>query len=133
MTDLEWYLKQQVHPPVSRLCEPIEGTDISHIADCLGLDGSKFVHSSYQPEQYKKFWTQLTDTERFGSCRPFSCICASCKKSYPVEGVFRESKDSLEISLVCPNKDCKARINPHSLSAQVTTAIRQDMEKYYDG
>ena len=32
----------QVHPVVSRLCAPIEGTDGAHIADCLGLDPSRF-------------------------------------------------------------------------------------------
>lgn len=32
----------QVHPVVSRLCGPIEGTDAAHLADCLGLDPAKF-------------------------------------------------------------------------------------------
>ena len=32
----------QVHPVVSRLCAPIEGTDAAHLADCLGLDPTKF-------------------------------------------------------------------------------------------
>lgn len=32
----------QVHPVVSRLCAPIEGTDNARLADCLGLDPSKF-------------------------------------------------------------------------------------------
>ena len=32
----------QVHPVVSRLCAPIEGTDGAHIADCLGLDPARF-------------------------------------------------------------------------------------------
>ena len=36
--DLHYYLTQQVHPVVSRLCQPIEGTDAARIADCLGLD-----------------------------------------------------------------------------------------------
>ena len=27
---------------VSRLCAPIEGTDAAHLADCLGLDPTKF-------------------------------------------------------------------------------------------
>ena len=31
----------QIHPVVSRLCAPIEGTDAGHIADCLGLDSAK--------------------------------------------------------------------------------------------
>ena len=32
----------QVHPVVSRLCGSIEGTDAARIADCLGLDPSRF-------------------------------------------------------------------------------------------
>ena len=35
-------LPPQVHPVVSRLCAPIEGTDGAHIADCLGLDPARF-------------------------------------------------------------------------------------------
>ncbi|EFJ15342.1 hypothetical protein SELMODRAFT_234261 [Selaginella moellendorffii] len=41
--DVDYYLSQQIHPVVSRLCTPIEGTDPSHIADCLGLDPSKVI------------------------------------------------------------------------------------------
>lgn len=36
----------QVFPVVSRLCTPIEGTDPAHLADCLGLDGSKYRHAA---------------------------------------------------------------------------------------
>jgi hypothetical protein len=35
----------QIHPVVSRLCAPIEGTDAAHIADCLGLDASSVLTS----------------------------------------------------------------------------------------
>lgn len=40
--DTDYYLAQQVHPVVTRLIEPIEGTDSARIAMCLGLDASKF-------------------------------------------------------------------------------------------
>lgn len=40
--DTVYYLAQQIHPVVSRLCEPLEGTDASRIAACLGLDASKY-------------------------------------------------------------------------------------------
>jgi DNA polymerase alpha subunit A len=36
LTDIDWYLNQQVHPPISRLCSPIDGTDPAHLAECLG-------------------------------------------------------------------------------------------------
>jgi len=32
-----------VHPVVARLCAPIEGTDVARLADCLGLDASRFA------------------------------------------------------------------------------------------
>ena len=34
--DYEYYLSQQVLPPIERLCEPIEGTDRARLAECLG-------------------------------------------------------------------------------------------------
>lgn len=36
-SDVSYYLAQQIHPVVSRLCEPIEGTDAAVIAQFLGL------------------------------------------------------------------------------------------------
>lgn len=34
--DFKYYLSQQIHPVVSRLIEPIEGTDSAQIAESLG-------------------------------------------------------------------------------------------------
>ena len=43
--DIEWYLTQQIMPPVQRLLEVIPGIIISEIAMCLGLDGSKYKNN----------------------------------------------------------------------------------------
>jgi DNA polymerase alpha subunit A len=40
--DTAWYLSQQIHPPIWRLCEPIDGLDSAQVAECLGLDPAKF-------------------------------------------------------------------------------------------
>lgn len=44
--DIAWYKNHQVHPLVSRLLGPVEGTDASRIAECFGLDGARFAQSS---------------------------------------------------------------------------------------
>ena len=36
----------QVHPVVSRLCAPIEGTDAARLADCLGLDTARYAQAA---------------------------------------------------------------------------------------
>jgi DNA polymerase elongation subunit (family B) len=41
--DYEWYLATQILPPISRLCEPIEGTSPAILSERLGLDASKYV------------------------------------------------------------------------------------------
>jgi hypothetical protein len=40
--DVQWYLTQQLVPPIARLCEPIEGTSAATIAQHMGLDPTKF-------------------------------------------------------------------------------------------
>lgn len=40
--DYDYYLSNQIHPVVSRLCEPIEGLTAPELAECLGLDASYY-------------------------------------------------------------------------------------------
>ncbi len=47
--DVCWYKSQQLHPPLSRLCGTTEGTNSARIAECLGLDPSKYaVHEAME-------------------------------------------------------------------------------------
>jgi len=36
LIDHEFYLSNQILPPIERLCDPIEGTDRARLAECLG-------------------------------------------------------------------------------------------------
>lgn len=40
--DVDWYLKNQLHPPLMRLLAPIQDTDSTKIAEALGMDTSRF-------------------------------------------------------------------------------------------
>jgi hypothetical protein len=84
--DVEWYLTQQILPPVSRLCEPIEGLSQGLIAQRLGLNTSKYTQPrsfgdgelnddelvNYVPESFK------SDKERFGDVQKLSLTCSAC-------------------------------------------------------
>jgi DNA polymerase alpha subunit A len=89
--DTPWYLVQQIHPPIARLCDPIEGTDAGMIAECLGLDPSKFRMRSVvqdgagDDDKYFSPLTSVDSSERFKSVLPYSISCCSCNKAFPID------------------------------------------------
>lgn len=44
--DCDWYITQQLLPPITRLIEHIEGIEVDFVAQCLGVDGKKYKFSS---------------------------------------------------------------------------------------
>ncbi|KAG9067392.1 DNA-directed DNA polymerase alpha catalytic subunit pol1 [Linnemannia hyalina] len=91
--DYEYYLNQQVHPPLDRLCGPIEGTDASRLADCLGLDTSKFrsvVRSDTQDQEMQTLGSQLSDAERYKDAEPLELCCRGCRSTFTCSSLIME-------------------------------------------
>lgn len=44
--DVEWYITQQILPPITRLIEHIDGIDVAFVAQCLGVDHKKYKFHS---------------------------------------------------------------------------------------
>uniref|UniRef100_A0A183ES49 DNA-directed DNA polymerase n=1 Tax=Gongylonema pulchrum TaxID=637853 RepID=A0A183ES49_9BILA len=90
--DLQYYLSQQVHPVVSRLCAPIEECDAVWIAQALGLDGStfrKFVNAHSEAAEVDDQHDKLTIIQYdFDQCEPFKFICPheGCEHEIIVRG-----------------------------------------------
>ncbi|EFJ15426.1 hypothetical protein SELMODRAFT_422725 [Selaginella moellendorffii] len=110
--DVDYYLSQQIHPIVSRLCTLIEGTDPSHIADCLGLDPSKFqqhsVSTTLDKEDALVATSVLDDEDRYNRCKALELLCSSCAARYPFPGDQSEDENAgtqslLSKLLVCPH------------------------------
>jgi len=73
--DIGYYLSQQLHPVVSRLCAPINGTDAGQLAECLGLDPSRFKGSAVQTSGGSREDALLgtstwDDDARYANCPP---------------------------------------------------------------
>ncbi|KAG8710371.1 DNA-directed DNA polymerase alpha catalytic subunit pol1 [Ceratobasidium sp. 423] len=81
--DFEYYIAQQILPPVERLCDPIEGTDRARLAECLGLDPSRFQVSvaAVDDDPYRTLDSQVPDKERFREAARFIVKCRKCEGS----------------------------------------------------
>ncbi|GAB5035819.1 dna polymerase alpha catalytic [Nannochloropsis oceanica] len=132
--DVEWYLTQQILPPISRLCEPIEGTSVAILAERLGLDKSRFggggnggAHGNDDEAWGFTPMCKMEDSERFMGCDALKLRCTSCSQEADFAGVFYAAPAAattedgssssgsagktavgLHSGLLCPNPECQA-------------------------
>ncbi|KAJ1447546.1 DNA polymerase family B-domain-containing protein [Pelagophyceae sp. CCMP2097] len=139
--DIDWYLAQQILPPIERLCEPIASTSRATLAQKLGLDVRKYEQASRVTEDVLTSFTptsHLPDAERFAACAP---VLANCHACGVCSALVLPPKDALAAvqALACPR--CQApllgAVNAGScfakLSTALTLALRQRLGAYYQG
>ncbi|XP_015196960.2 DNA polymerase alpha catalytic subunit isoform X1 [Lepisosteus oculatus] len=139
--DTQYYLSQQVHPVVARICEPIEGIDSALIATWLGLDPAQFrAHQQYQRDDENEALlgapAQLTDEEKYRDCERFKFACPRCRTENVYDAVFEGAGEHLQPSLMrCCGDQCEA--SPISFRAEISNKlvldIRRHIRKYYSG
>ncbi|XP_068566425.1 DNA polymerase alpha catalytic subunit [Cebidichthys violaceus] len=137
--DTQYYLAQQVHPVVSRICDPIEGIDSMLIATWLGLDPSHFrAHQQYQREEEADGTlgapVQLTDEERYKDCERFTFTCPQCGTDNVYDSVFEGAGLKLEPGLLrCCHVPCGSRPVDYAvnISNKLLHDIRRHIKKYY--
>ncbi|ORZ34703.1 hypothetical protein BCR44DRAFT_33527 [Catenaria anguillulae PL171] len=138
--DVEWYLGQQVLPPVTRLCAVIEGTDPAQLADKLGLDARHYGMHSYgggssgahggnaDPNDVQPLDAMLTDEERFAHAEKLTLKCSACGP-FAVPGFALDlGNNVMEPCWTCPT--CRVPVALPSVAAQLATAVRIHVARY---
>ncbi|XP_019380056.1 PREDICTED: DNA polymerase alpha catalytic subunit isoform X1 [Gavialis gangeticus] len=139
--DTQYYLSQQIHPVVARICEPIDGIDSVLIATWLGLEPSQFkVHHHYHKDEENDAFlgglAQLTDEEKYRDCERFKFPCPKCGTENIYDNVFDGSGQFLEPSLQqCSKKECNELPFCHvtQMNNKLLLDIRCYLKKYYNG
>jgi len=130
--DTRYYLEHQVHPVVSRLCDPIEGTDAARIAECLGLDASHYRQAMRRDEDEDDAVLGVTESEeeKYRDCEEMKFPCLGCGSEVKVNIV----EDSTTLTLEsCPGCKLAPLDNVAYLRNQLTQAIRRHVHRYYQG
>ncbi|XP_057544544.1 DNA polymerase alpha catalytic subunit isoform X1 [Amaranthus tricolor] len=155
MIDIDYYLSQQIHPVVSRLCASIQGTDPARLGDCLGLDSSKFQSkcshiNSNDPSSSLLF--SVNDEDRYQNCQPLSLSCPTCFETLKCPSIFsslyntiaekpNEAKPEESTSNFwqrlrcpkCPEEGDVGRISPAMIANQVKRQADGFISTYYRG
>lgn len=146
--DVDYYLHKQILPPVERLCAPISGTNVTLLAECLGLDTSKYrvsgaAKTAEQSTEITTLESQIPDHIRFKDCEPLDILCLGCKHHFEYRGLnYQPLDDETPLTplavltndgLTCPRGECKRAISTLALSTQLESQIRRHTSRYYSG
>ncbi|XP_014254893.1 DNA polymerase alpha catalytic subunit [Cimex lectularius] len=128
--DINYYLSQQIHPVIARLCDPIEGTDAASIASCLGLDPSKYnrnLQDNGELDENEGLFGKK-DVERFKDCERFvfKCLSENCKTDNIIEHPIRKMDNGVEILFLehCVNSKCNVRPMDNIAAIQNTLQLK---------
>ncbi|GAA5888512.1 hypothetical protein JCM6882_008978 [Rhodosporidiobolus microsporus] len=132
--DFEVYLSTQVLPPIERLCEHIEGTEKARLAECLGLDFTRYKSSLDVPErEFKTLQSQLTEAQRFAECEPFRVRCRTCGTESLFDGISENKAGLLSKNgFFCSSIDCQSPLSAPSVAVQLDLQIRSFIARFYE-
>ncbi|XP_028164527.1 DNA polymerase alpha catalytic subunit [Ostrinia furnacalis] len=136
--DYKYYLAHQLHPVISRICEPIEGMDPARVADCLGLDPSGYKHIIKKENQNSETFEIENEHEKYRHCKEFTFICVNekCKTTNKIrETIVKLDKESVTFLDKCQNDKCAVRPVEYlaCIQNQLTLQLREYHSTYYAG
>ncbi len=139
VVDHHYYLSQQVHPVVLRLCEPIEETDAPKLANCLGLDASRYRSTGagrgLQDDAGLVSGARFDDPELYKDCEPLRLHFQGGGGSRDFPGVKELLKPDASVAAAqkpeIPAKGAKP-LSGAQLANLVSLQAHRHIAKYYD-
>lgn len=136
--DYRYYLAHQLHPVISRICEPIEGMDPARVADCLGLDPSGYRQFNRKENTNSDTYEVENEQEKYRQCKDFTFICINenCKTENKIREIcVKLDKDSVIFLEKCQNDKCSLKPIDYlaCIQNQLAMQIRQYHAQYYAG
>jgi len=136
MVDVEWYLTNQVLPPVDRLCDPIEGVHAVHLAEALKLDTRNYRYTNAADLSFNNNHEDAefgngqgsNPEDRFYNCDDWIVTCPTCSLETPFQGIKLEGKRVLDWGITCP---CGEEYPEISLRRQLQCQLRIWVGRYY--
>lgn len=144
--DIDYYLHKQILPPVERLCAPISGTNVTRLAECLGLDTTKYrvqsaTTGNSNESEIHPLESQIPESVRFKDCTALHLLCLTCRHEFQYGGLGSPPDESDPLpnatvtnqGLVCPRPGCHAALSTMTLTAQLESQIRLHTSRYQAG
>ncbi|KAH8359207.1 hypothetical protein KR093_005263, partial [Drosophila rubida] len=138
--DNNYYLAHQIHPVVTRMVEVLEGTDASRVAECLGMDASKYRQNAQRVQQERTEEAegeslQKSTLQLYRLCEPFRFKCVTCHTEQLMASAYRPGPNSSHVPVLqqCVNAECQTPPLQYlvSIRNQLQLSVRSYVQRFY--
>jgi len=141
--DTDWYIAQQILPPITRLIEHIEGIEVDFVAQCLGVDAKKYKYATGAGAggdgddglgvSNPIMKTETTEKLQDRSMASLKICCPECEESFDFPELFHKKVPGKEklASNICPK--CDFRIPDAYIKNRARLFLKQLQVMYYRG
>jgi len=133
--DIDWYLSQQILPPIERLTIPL-GHENNDLANWLGMSSKKNnnnhhhnnTHNHYDDSTQSMKYHSPTQDPKYKNCKPLYFLCPACHKNYDYTGIVRivqldNDSTRQDCGLSCPG--CGFKTPAKKLLNQLQLSVRE--------
>lgn len=144
--DTEWYITNQLLPPITRLIEHIDGIEVDFVAQCLGVDAKKYNYNQGARGADRDedglgtianpiIKTETTEKLQDRSLANLKIVCPSCDEAFDFPEIFHKKGSKAEgvASNICPNQECGALIPAQYIKNRARLFLKQLQVMYYKG
>lgn len=131
--DVLYYLSQQVHPVVMRLCEPFEELDGARLAEALGLNPAGYRnHAGQQRSGFSLDNVSLDCAgDEFQTAEGFSFECAHCSKVCVLRAIVAGQGENIYLSMEkCANCHAELLSSQPALRNRLLRQLHDHMARY---
>lgn len=127
--DHDYYLCQQIHPVMTRICDKLPITNAYVLAEMLGIEKSSLLHIKKEEstDTSKRDKLLSKGDARFNSCQPLKILCPNCNLENEISARLRKNKDKkLEFSLSnCTQCNLRLSSKAKAVLSQVIAQIKK--------
>lgn len=134
--DSDYYLCQQIHPVMTRICDKLPVTNAYVLAEMLGIEKCSLLHIKRDDTDISRRDQLISKGEsRFNSCKPLEIECPNCHLSNEIKSRLIQNKESkmLELSMSsCPHCKVRYALKQKHIIWQIISLIKRLTVKLYN-
>jgi len=125
-------MHQQVMPPLTRICCVIAGISLTYMAECFGIDPSRYKsmgtrNHDNDDDKYMASFTEAREEIRHDKNVEIKVSCSKCGENWTIKGLLHQDTQTLALGCL----KCGEKVDYKTVLNKLQIILRNQFKAYY--